>query len=156
MLLSLQRGTRYLIQATRFEAPKKGQIPLPPTLAQGSELSLYRFSNLYIAPLVEDEWARLVGLAASRAAARFIPFGGAGRGPYAVHRFDGRVSQKVKLRGIKFTFVGYSTIKPLSRVRAAARTPTGINRAAAPQGPSKALLDRLSITSFDRRSGITK
>ena len=31
----------------------------------------------------------------------------------------------------KFNFLGYSTIQPWSRVRAAARTPTGINRAAA-------------------------
>ena len=39
----------------------------------------------------------LLGLAATRAAARFIPFRGAGRGPGTGQRFQGRVSQKVKL-----------------------------------------------------------
>ena len=54
--------------------------------------------------------------------------------------------------------MGYSTIKPLSRVRAAARTPKGRNRAAAREayegsrGPSRALLDGdLLLGSQQRR-----
>jgi len=57
--------------------------PLPPTLTRGVGLSLFEVSKNSKLEYFGDR--RLLhhplGLAATRAVARFIPFGGAGRGP---------------------------------------------------------------------------
>ena len=59
----------------------------------GSGLSLFEVSNL---ELSGPKGLYVLGLAATRAAARFIPFGGAGRGPGTGPRFEYKVYQKVK------------------------------------------------------------
>ena len=54
----------------------------------GSGLSLFEVSNLEFSG---PKGLYLLGLAATRAAARFIPFRGAGRGPGTGQRLEGRV-----------------------------------------------------------------
>ena len=98
----------------------------------------------------------LLGLAATRAAARFIPFGGAGRGPGAGARFTRKfnflgnstletlsrldLQPKVDVRASeRYTYIvsAYFTFKPWSRARAAARTPKRDKSGRGPCGLTK-------------------
>ena len=90
-----------LILPTNFALQRPRRRSAAP-ITRGSGLSLFEVSNLeFSGPKGHD----LLGLAATRAAARFIPFGGAGRGPGTGPRFEYKVYQKSK----KFNLLGNFT-----------------------------------------------